>query len=408
MNSLRFALYIVLLIIKISIMKTKFIATILTSFIVIGVIFFTSCDGKKYKSVKIGEQEWMAENLNIETPAGSWCYNNDSKNCEKYGRLYDWETAIHVCPSGWHLPSDAEWTTLTNNLGGEDVAGTKMKSTVGWNDFEGKTGNGTNTSGFAGLPGGYRNFFGILDYIGFNGNWWSSTEANTNDAWDRSLNYTNGKVYRYYYYKLDGSSVRCIKDDKVKTDTKTTGTSETKSNTNTEPKAPVTNKPKFINIIDSRDSKNYNTIKIGTQTWMAENLAYKARSGCWTYDNNATNVTKYGYLYDWKTAKKACPSGWHLPSKSDFETLLSNAGGSGNNAYNAHKKGGSSGFSALLGGWRYIDETFSDIDSYGGWWSSSEVDTSSARYLHMVSYSQSARMFSHYKELGLSVRCLQD
>ena len=165
-----------------------------------------------YKTVKIGTQTWMTENLNFSTSSGSWCYENNTSNCAKYGRLYDWETAKKVCPSGWHLPSDAEWTKLTTYLGGEDAPGTKMKSTSGWNDNEGKSGNGNNTSGFAGLPGGYRNYYGPFDGVGSGGLWWSSTEYDTFDAWGRYLGCSSGRVYRNDYSKLWGLSVRCLRD----------------------------------------------------------------------------------------------------------------------------------------------------------------------------------------------------
>jgi hypothetical protein len=115
------------------------------------------------------------------------------------------------------------------------------------------------------------------------------------------------------------------------------------------------NKPKDLpdQLYDRRDGKYYRTVKIGNQVWMAENLAFNYGSGCWAYDNNLSNVTKYGYLYNWETAKNACPAGWHLPSKSEFETLLNNVGGAGSAAYNSLKQGGNSGFSAPFGGWRY-------------------------------------------------------
>ncbi|MBM3455516.1 MAG: hypothetical protein FJX80_10255, partial [Bacteroidetes bacterium] len=185
-----------------------------------------------FKSVKIGAQTWMAENLNVSTfrngdpipeaktneeweKAGkegkpAWCYyENDSKNGAKYGKLYNWyavNDSRGLAPTGWHIPSDAEWTTLENQLG--DDAGKKMKSTSGWKSWEEDitcsscknwnaeyrrktachvckdtrvsgiktiSGNGTNSSGFSGLPGGYRNYSGYFYDMGFNGFWWSST-----------------------------------------------------------------------------------------------------------------------------------------------------------------------------------------------------------------------------------------
>jgi hypothetical protein len=88
--------------------------------------FTDSRDGQTYQTIKIDNQVWMAENLNYRTSSGSWCYDNSSDNCEKYGRLYTWETAKGVCPSGWHLPSTKEWSVLIANLGGKDVAGRKL------------------------------------------------------------------------------------------------------------------------------------------------------------------------------------------------------------------------------------------------------------------------------------------
>jgi uncharacterized protein (TIGR02145 family) len=93
-------------------------------------------DGQTYNIVQIGNQTWFAENLNYAT-GNSWCYDNNDSNCNIYGRLYDWQTALTACPSGWHLPSDAEWTVLTDYLGGDTVAGLKMKNTTGWNDYNG-------------------------------------------------------------------------------------------------------------------------------------------------------------------------------------------------------------------------------------------------------------------------------
>lgn len=170
--------------------------------------FTDSRDSKTYKSVKIGTQTWMAENLNY-LSENSWCYDNNSSYGSKCGRLYDYETAKKVCPSGWHLPSDAEWTILTDNLGGEGVAGDKMKSTVIWDN----NGNGYNSSGFTGLPGGFRSHNGAFSSIRILGFWWSSTESNTYSAWYRYLSYDDGEVGRSSgSQKLDGLSVRCLRD----------------------------------------------------------------------------------------------------------------------------------------------------------------------------------------------------
>jgi len=184
--------------------------------------------------VTIGTQVWMTKNLDVSTfrngdpipqaktdeewkKAGenkqpAWCYyNNDPANGAKYGKLYNWyavNDSRGLAPVGYHIPSDAEWTKLTDFLGGNEVAGTKMKSTDGWKG----NGNGTNESGFSGLPGGYRYFGGTFDDFGDYGYWWSSSENLTTNAWYRYLNYVNGYVSRYGYSKGRGFSVRCLRD----------------------------------------------------------------------------------------------------------------------------------------------------------------------------------------------------
>jgi len=187
-----------------------------------------------FKSVRIGSQVWTAENLNVdrfrngdpipqaktdeewkragENQQPAWCnYGNDSKNGESYGKLYNWYAVNDrrgLAPQGWHIPSDAEWTQLTDFLGGESIAGAKMKSTSGWKD----NGNGTNTSGFNGLPGGYRDIYGTFNYIGYLGGWWSSAESNTSGAWCRALYCDLGSIFREYNNKEVGLSVRCLRD----------------------------------------------------------------------------------------------------------------------------------------------------------------------------------------------------
>ncbi len=186
-------------------------------------------------SVKIGTQEWSSKNLNVATfkngdaipevkseeewvKAGeegkpAWCYyNNNPKNGDKYGKLYNWYAVTDprgLAPSGWHIPSDAEWTKLTDYLGGKNVAGAKMKSKEGWKE----NGNGNNESGFSGLPGGSRIFYGTFGPIGFYGYWWSSTQFSIDFAWYRYLHYSNGVVRRNYgFSKKNGFSVRCLRD----------------------------------------------------------------------------------------------------------------------------------------------------------------------------------------------------
>jgi len=159
---------------------------------------------------------------------------------------------------------------------------------------------------------------------------------------------------------------------------------------------------------DPRDGKTYKTVKIGNQVWMAENLNYATSSGSWCYDNISINCSKYGRLYTWEAAKKACPPGWHLPSKREFETLLNKTESEGTNIYNSLIKGGSSGFSALLVGWRTVNENFKAIGDYSSWWSSSEFDADDAWNLQVCISGQIAGIYRDDKEMGFSVRCIKD
>jgi uncharacterized protein (TIGR02145 family) len=163
----------------------------------------------------------MAENLNYEIAAGagSWCYGNNPENCEKYGRLYNWTTAMNgasgsnlnpsgvrgVCPSGWHLPSNAEWSALVSDVGSS--AGKKLKSTTGWS-----SNSGTDEFGFSALPGGYRYTGGSFNIAGDDGGWWTATAGGSGGAYGRSMGYGSGGVGEDGYDVGNGLSVRCVGD----------------------------------------------------------------------------------------------------------------------------------------------------------------------------------------------------
>jgi len=186
-------------------------------------------DGKTYRTVKIGPQTWMAENLNFETEKSS-CYDNADSSCTKYGRLYDWDDAMTACPAGWRLPSDEDWDSLALTAGGQrvedgygnyywEVAGKKLKSTTGWKDGvddDGKkwvSGNGTDEFGFSALPGHYYDFVGRFLGAGYNGNWWSGTEEDeANYAWHWYMSSNDDLAARYSNDKSNRFSVRCLQD----------------------------------------------------------------------------------------------------------------------------------------------------------------------------------------------------
>ena len=198
----------------------------------------TDVDGNSYKTVYIGTQQWMGENLktakysdgtgipyvsdntewsNLWSPA--WAnYNNDAANDAKYGKLYNSFTISsttngnkNVCPTGWHVPTDEEWTVLTDYLGGATIVGGKLKEvgTSSWNSTDTEA---TNTSLFTGLPGGLRNSDGSYSLFGNTGYFWSSTDFNRDNTYFRNLYYTNSNVFRYLLFKKNGMSIRCLKD----------------------------------------------------------------------------------------------------------------------------------------------------------------------------------------------------
>ncbi len=203
-------------------------------------------DGNLFKSVTIGTQIWMAENLKTtkyqnsdliatttidisseDAPKYQWAYGGDENNVPIYGRLYTWyaiSDSRNVCPKSWHIPTDAEWTTLTTYLGGQDVAGGKLKE-AGLTHWQTPNSDATNESGFTALPNGYHgsvylnvngswtySYLGSFLNIGSFGMWWSSTGHEVGNAWRRGMKYNTKDVTRDYWDKSYGFSVRCIKD----------------------------------------------------------------------------------------------------------------------------------------------------------------------------------------------------
>lgn len=195
-------------------------------------------DGKNYKTIQIGTQVWMAENLgtvkfndgtaiplvtdgsawiNLFTPAYCWFLNNDTLYEDIYGAHYNWFAAGtgKLCPAGWHIPSDTEWQTLADFLGGSDIAGAKLKE-AGSNNWTTSNSDATNASGFTALPSGVRGSYdGFFGGQGIIGGWWSSTELDPSPlsaAWARWIHADTVVLARSNLFKKNGFSVRCVKD----------------------------------------------------------------------------------------------------------------------------------------------------------------------------------------------------
>ncbi|GBU22895.1 hypothetical protein R80B4_02808 [Fibrobacteres bacterium R8-0-B4] len=190
------------------------------------------CGGRPCRAVKIGGQTWTAENLNYKPPKGnSWCYGDADSNCAKYGRLYDWNTAMGgapsssknpsgargVCPAGWHVPSNAEWKTLLDLVGvfengvknGINDAGDKLKSSTGWRY---KHGDGADEYGFSAIAAGRRNDDGNFGGEGIEAAWWAATGCDGSEAYDWNMGTAYSSLTKKTRDKEAGLPVRCVKD----------------------------------------------------------------------------------------------------------------------------------------------------------------------------------------------------
>ena len=369
-------------------------------------------DGEIYRTVKIGTQTWMAENLNYaksDVESKTNLCGTDKDSCVMFGRYY--KNKIGLCPEGWHMPTFDEWNMLYESMGSRSDA-MQAKSFTVWE-------NATDESGFSVIPAGLyceellggRFYDGLGIYAIFQvsgeGDGWglSATDVGRFD----NDNYCGDKATRY-------GSVRCLQDDDVH--------------------AEVT----IGSMIDVRDGQTYKTVSINAQTWMAENLNYKVDSS-FCYKKLDDNCSKYGRLYRWAAAigkpenecgygkscseflgfvQGACPEGWHVPSKVEWETLISVAGGQAGkvlkSTFGWYSGGNGSdviSFSALPAGYGYSDGQFLGENLYTHFWSSTEYDGYNAYYMGLDYAVDNAGIgytytYGHNKDLGNSVRCLKD
>ncbi|GBU20134.1 hypothetical protein R80B4_00008 [Fibrobacteres bacterium R8-0-B4] len=356
-------------------------------------------DGREYKTVKIGKQVWMAQNLNY--PAdGSRCEAEVESECGAYGRMYDWKTALAVCPNGWHLPTRAEWGELTMLAGDQEIrgfngtAGKKLKSTSGWGDKE--RFNGTDAYGFSAIP------CARGDYA----KWWTATEYSiSGQVYKRGLD-----VFDEYTVESNGDMrgfepVRCVQDAE---------------NQGVQPPSEI----RGGRLVDGRDDKRYTIVTIGNKMWMAENLNYRPpRDSSWCYGDDDRNCEEYGRLYDWNAAMKACPAGWHLPTRAEWKNLAVAAGGGGA-VEGAKSRAGAAlkakwhsiyeydgtddyGFTALPGGIHH-PRGFALKGEGGYWWIAERSVGDSACYFALIKGVDDAAWGEDYAAYGMSVRCVND
>jgi uncharacterized protein (TIGR02145 family) len=399
-------------------------------------------DGNYYPTVTLGAQVWMAENLKTtrysdgtvipnvadnrawgSLQTGALCYyNNDQSFKDTYGALYNWHAAVdtrNLCPKDWRVPSDNDWGALVTYLGGSSMAGGKLKETgtTHWT----RNIDASNTSGFRAIPGGDRHdvdgLYYDLDYLVY---LWSSTESSSLKAWTYEIGKGSAAIRRPSPPKKDGFSVRCMRDYKIP------GPDPVRDN----------------------EGNQYKVVRIGSQTWMAENLratrygdgtpipnvtgneqwlATTTGAYCW-YDNDpALYRNTYGTLYNWYAVadtRDLCPADWHVPSDAEWATLVDHLGGRGT-AGNRLKDAGSgrwhtsslgpSGFAALPGGFRYVHKpihqpsgAFDALGYTGLWWTATERGGGNAWFEYLDGAAAGAYGAEDSKRSGYAVRCIKD
>jgi len=394
----------------------------------------------KEESVQIGKQVWQKCNLNV-VPTGengaatkSNCADNNNINCALLGRLYDWPTAMAlpdscsnhscydqiqpqhrgICPSGWHIPNADDWKVLFTEVGGTSIAGEKLKATSGWQEG----GNGTDDFGFSALPvysyySGYSSSYYSFAY----GYWWNASESSSKEASLSIMNYNRKDAYRTTMDKNSSMAVRCLQDND--------------------------NPPISFPLVPCKEG----TVQIGDRVWQKCNLnvvptgenGAATKSAC--YDNKDSNCALFGRLYDWATAmalpdsctkrrdcfeqkdrfkrRGICPSGWHIPSDDDWDSLRDAIGRdstlskklratSGWDGYGNSNGEDTYGFAALPGGFRSDNSSsFYNIGESGYWWST--LATSSYSYYFFISNSYVTFTGTEKPNPNFySVRCVQD
>lgn len=417
-------------------------------------------DGNTYSTVNIGPQVWMDRNLQVthycngdpiinvkdgsgwhNLIPGAYCdYDNEPENSKIYGRLYNWFAANdkrRLAPDGWHIPTDYEWKTLTNYLGGQDIAAIKLKE-VGNIHWMNLNLGATNKTGFTARPSGLRHNGGFFQLIGNFCSWWSSTNWSSDNGMDSS----NREAYSYNIAGGDnfwrcsrsmksGLSVRCLKDEEAYLENPIKAVSKNIIGEN------------VIETVTDIDGNVYHTVTIGTQVWMVENLKathynngdpiinitdgmtwhYQKAGAFCDYDYEPVNGKIYGKLYNWYTVidkRKLAPVGWHIPSDFEWAILTYYLGGKLEAGGNLKEIGtthwkepnidatNNSNFTALPGGRVTENGNFYNIKDNSCLWSSTEHITKDNLFgegINRESYVNSFHIHHKWNEI---YRCIDD
>jgi len=466
----------------------------------------TDVDGNVYNTVQIGEQCWMRENLKTTKyangttiPLGTttsldvayrYYPDNDSANVADYGYLYNWAAVMNgslsssanpsgvqgICPDGWHVPSDDEWTELTNYVSsqsqyvcGDDTnyIAKALASETGWNSsslFNCKVGynpDANNATGFSARPAGY--YRGNYGYFGDLAYFWSATQYNSNNAYVRYLYYNDAFVTKGNNSKNHGYSVRCVRNEEG-SGSEGSGDNEGGDDNSDDNDTTITAQPcPGVPTVTDVDSNVYNTVQIGEQCWMRENLrttryangttiplgtstssttAYRYYPG-----NDSANVSTYGYLYNWAAVMNGaasssanpsgvqgiCPDGWHVPSDDEWTEMTNYVSSQsqyvcGNNtAYiakalasetgwisstdncdvgNNPSTNNATGFSARPAG--DYNGNYGDFGHYANFWSATQYNSSYAYGRDLGCNNAYVYRYISFKYYGYSVRCVRN
>jgi uncharacterized protein (TIGR02145 family) len=410
-------------------------------------------DGQIYRTVKIAGQVWMAENLNYEVENSS-CFKNSADSCAKYGRLYTLPIQ-GVCPSGWHLPSGVELNALVTEAGGPIVAGLHLKSRTDWY----RTVRGTDALGFAALPAG--RWSEDNGFVGGITAFWSSSERDSIHVYAMHLSDYRADI-TFSDKDNVAYSVRCLKNnDSVESSSSGSEASSSSVKIALACKMKNTDYCKYETLIDERDGQIYKTIKIGTQTWMAENLNYaslqptdRLDSTSFCYENEPFNCEKDGRLYLWSAVmdsaatwsdngkgcgygvvcsptfpvRGVCPAGWHVPNRDEVMELLDAVGGvdvAGDMLISEYSgcidEVDLYGFSFRPTGRKRSEGYYDDDGEYGymwtttdDYWNSDEFFLKNNEQFELVAAFSLSKaggnlgMHGYYKNTGYPVRCIKD
>lgn len=367
-------------------------------------------DGQNYKTVIINGLRWMSQNFNFDAGESCWFYKNDSQYGQKYGRLYSWESAKKACPSGWRLPTQREWMDLIKHAEQVAIDGSDFRSIA----YQFLTSGGG--EGFSVELGGNRSIDGIFGSIGDFGYYWGDAEDSSEKAPYYGFNRKKNLITRGKSKKSIGRSCRYVQ---FINDTPKENRICLKSEEPETKKAYLSSKgdqeEKYKLFTDPRDNKAYKTIEINGLCWMAQNLNFDVGEGSWFYENDPKKGGKYGRLYTWEAAKKACPPGWRLPTDFEWRKMAKDFGGvygetlnNGKTAYQSLIAGGDSGFAAKLGGFRAPNGNFVNLGGVGHFWSSREFGSNYAWNYTFFLIGRHLTRSRNRKAWGFSCRCVQD